>query len=49
MILLLMSSTFNFSTAATMLPAIGSAKVAGKMAFDIINHVPGVQSNEPGT
>ena len=31
------------------MPAINGAKIAGKFAFDIIDHVPGVQANEPKT
>ena len=39
----------SLATAGQNLPAITGAKVAGKMVFDIIDHVPGVQANEPGT
>ena len=31
------------------MPSIKGAKVAGKMAFDVIDHVPGIQANEKGT
>lgn len=41
-IFLVLLSTISLAGAGTNLPAISGAKVAGKMAFDIIDHVPGI-------
>lgn len=38
----------SMATVGSNMPALGGARVAGKMAFDIIDHVPGVQANEKG-
>lgn len=46
--MLMMVSTLSMGTVGTFLPSIGKAKIAGKIAYDIIDHVPGVQVDEPG-
>ena len=48
-VFLLMDSTSILGINFNLMPAIGSAKIAGQMAFDIIKHVPGIQSNESGS
>ena len=41
-IFLVIISVMTLATAGNGLPAINGAKIAGKFAFDIIDHVPGV-------
>jgi hypothetical protein len=41
-IFILIISSSALATAGNNLPAISGAKVAGKLAFDVIDHVPGV-------
>jgi len=45
---LMLVSTLSLGSVGTVLPSIGKARIAGKFAFDVIDHVPGVQINEPG-
>ena len=48
-IFIVLVSVMALATAGQNLPSITAAKVAGQMAFDVIDHVPGVQANEPGS
>jgi ATP-binding cassette subfamily B (MDR/TAP) protein 1 len=48
-IFIVLVTVMSLATAGQNIPAISGAKVAGKMAFDIIDHVPGVQSDEKGS
>jgi len=41
-IFLLLLSTISLAGAGSNLPSISGARVAGKMAFDVIDHVPGI-------
>ena len=41
-IFIMLISTTAVATAGTNLPAISGAKVAGKMAFEVIDQIPGV-------
>jgi hypothetical protein len=45
-IFIVMISIFSLGTAGNNVGPITGAKVAAKMAFDVIDHVPGVQANE---
>lgn len=33
----------------TQLPALVTARIAGRFAFNVIDHVPGIKANEKGT
>lgn len=39
---LLLVSTLSLGTIGPMIPSIEKAKIAGKFAFDVIDHVPNV-------
>lgn len=47
-IFLIMLSTISIAGAGANMPSISGAKVAGKMALDVIDHVPGILPNEIG-
>ena len=46
--MLMMVSTLSLGTVGTILPSIGKARIAGKFAFEVIDHVPSIQINEAG-
>lgn len=46
--MLMMVSTLSLGTVGTMLPSIGKAKIAGQFAFEVIDHIPSIQVDEPG-
>ena len=45
-IFIVVISITSLASAGSNMPAIEGAKIAGKSAFDIIDHVPGVQANQ---
>jgi len=48
-IFIIIISVTSLAGAGNNMPAISGARVAGKFAFDVIDAVPSVQPNEPGS
>lgn len=48
-IFLLLISTMNLSMVGSSMPSLITARIAGRFAFNIIEHVPDIKANEEGT
>jgi len=40
---------FQFGAAGPHIRSVSEGKIAGKLAYDVIDHIPGIIPNEPNT